>query len=176
MKKLLSCILAAVCALSLFAVTACNRKPTMSNGEELDPNRVQLYVGNLYGGYGDGWLYEVKERFEKAYADYEFPNGKTGVQVWINSDRDKYFGTTMMNTVGGMTDEVFFSESVYYYDWVARDLVLDITDVVTEPLSAYGETRSIEDKMSDQQTDYFGIEDGGENIIICCRFTKRITG
>ena len=59
MKKLLSCILAAVCALSLFAVTACNRKPTMSNGEELDPNRVQLYVGNLYGGYGDGWLYEV---------------------------------------------------------------------------------------------------------------------
>ena len=44
MKKLLSCILAAVCALSLFAVTACNRKPTMSNGEELDPNRVQLYA------------------------------------------------------------------------------------------------------------------------------------
>lgn len=111
MKKLLSCILAAVCALSLFAVTACNRKPTMSNGEELDPNRVQLYVGNLYGGYGDGWLYEVKERFEKAYADYEFPNGKTGVQVWINSDRDKYFGTTMMNTVGGMTDEVFFQKA-----------------------------------------------------------------
>lgn len=176
MKKLLSCILAAVCALSLFAVTACNRKPTMSNGEELDPNRVQLYVGNLYGGYGDGWLYEVKERFEKAYADYEFPNGKTGVQVWINSDRDKYFGTTMMNTVGGMTDEVFFSESVYYYDWVARDLVLDITDVVTEPLSAYGETRSIEDKMSDQQTDYFGIEDGGEKHYYMLPFYEAYNG
>ena len=51
MKKLLCAFLAAVVACTAFV--GCKRDP---QGEEIDPNRTQIYVALYNGGLGRDWL------------------------------------------------------------------------------------------------------------------------
>lgn len=126
--------------------------------EEVDVNRTQLYVSNFNGGYGDAWLKAVKERFEEANKDrvVEPGTGKVGVQVLI--DNAKSVGASLLPTVLSSRNQVFFTEGVTYTDYVKQGAVLDITDMVKEPLTEYGESKSIYDKFSAEQQKYLEID------------------
>ena len=55
-KKILAILIAAItmCA----PLCACTPQ---NDGEEIDPNRTQLYIGIYEGGWGKEWIYEMKK-------------------------------------------------------------------------------------------------------------------
>src|SRR5690606_16960632 len=107
-------------------------------------------------GYGEEWLYKAKTRFEEKYKDHSFEEGKKGVQVIIRSSRN-YVGQDLKENIQNLVQDVFFTEAVYYYDFVQSNLLLDISDLVNTPINydfvtkeidSSIESLSIADKMS----------------------------
>jgi len=153
MKKITAAMLCFCMAAGVFA--GCNN----SGKQKVDATRTQLYVNNFNGGYGDRWLQKAKERFEEAYKDEHFEPGvivkgveKQGVQVIIENDKDKVKGPDLINTLSASQFEVFFTEGVNYNEYLAKDILMDITDIMDDELP--GETKSIADKLNDTQKAY----------------------
>ena len=158
-KKLTALMLGAVTAI---AFTACNKTlagTTESNGagtsaggnEQVNKEKIQLYVYNYNGGYGSQWIMNAKQRFEAAHANDEFSDGKKGVQIIVDANKDNI--ETKINS----SNEVYFAESAYYYTLKNQGMLADITSAVTTKLD--GENKSIEDKMEDSQKDFFKVDD-----------------
>lgn len=152
MKKLAALSLAAVMAVSM---AGCGAKRT----NQVDASKTTLYVGNFNGGIGNEWLKNAISKFEEKYADTSFEEGKTGVQVLIgDNNKTTMVGPELEKIISTSQNEVFFTESVYYYDWVAKGLVKDITDAVTTPLTEFGEEKSIQDKMDSYVSDAMTVD------------------
>ncbi|MBO6280685.1 MAG: hypothetical protein J6M95_03815 [Bacilli bacterium] len=138
-------------------------RPT-SSGDKIDVTKTQIYINNFKRGFGSKWLDDLKTRFESLHAEDSYEEGKKGVEIIIHS-----IGSTAdsrkANILSGV-DEIYFTEQSYYYDLIKyeKDGVLyDITDAVKNPLTEYGETKSIEDKLTEEQKDYFYYQnEGGE--------------
>ena len=138
-KKFLVLMMAAV--LSLGAVGTIVGCDDEEDNPIVEPAFTQLYVHCDNSVYETHWLDEVIKRFEKDYRDYVSETGMVGVQVI--PDYQKF---------DGMKDNkshVIFTEDVNYYDFVSQGYCLDLTQMLSEPLTEYGETRSIKDKISD---------------------------
>lgn len=110
--------------------------------EEIDETKTQLYVSNYNGGQGTAWLEkensddDLKGRFEEAYKDVSFEDGKVGVQLMVTPTKTK--GTTLISQMNGMEEEVFFQEDVPYGTAADAGCFLDITDVLKEIQSYEG--------------------------------------
>jgi len=133
-------------------VSSCIRR---GEDEKIDSSKTQLFIANMNGGYGYQWLEAAKQRFETKFADYAGENGKKGVQIIVDNSKEN--GTYVLDTMSSSRDEIYFSENIYYNDFVSSGKVLDITDIVTEKLTEYGESKSIADKLTKQQKDYFEV-------------------
>ena len=149
-NKLLVAMIAPLCLGVVFGVTSCGQ------GEKIDKSKTQIYINNFKRGFGSEWLSALKTRFEAEHAEDSYEEGKKGVQVVVHN-----VGTPadsrMANILSGI-DEIYFTEQSYYYSFMkyqGKNLLGDITDVVTDTLDEYGETRSIEDKLTDEQKDYY---------------------
>lgn len=159
MKKLVKSVLAMILAVIMVVpMMACRGSdPTLE--EPVDKSKSQLYVSNFNGGYGDEWLQKLADRFEEEYKDTSFENDKMGVQVLVDNAKDG--GNAISATISGSRNQVFFTESVYYYDFVNQGLVADITDIVTEDLGKYGEPGvTIESKFIPQQKGFYKTSAG----------------
>ncbi len=152
-KKSVACALCAILACSTGAVFAgCSG----TKGEKIDNSRSQIYVGAYDGGYGEKWLESLKTRFEEAYKDVSFQEGRTGVQVRYISDKDMYTPGLLLSTIQQDKNEVYFaSGNDMMQSYINGNLLMDITDVVTTPLTEFGETESIEDKMDAKQVAHY---------------------
>ena len=139
------------------------------NQVKTDTNKVQLYVANYDGGMGHEWLNRIIAQFEEDFKDTEFVPGKKGVQVIVTNNKTD--GKTWLDTMDNNINEVFFTEWLYYYDHVSQGKLLDITDIVTEDLSAstvlqditgstldLGDTGSIADKLNEAQRTYYDVD------------------
>lgn len=157
-KKGLTCIVCALIA-SVCCLSAAACGPTLGPGEEaIDPNRTQIYVYNFYGGYGSDWLAAAKKRFEEKHKDdTNWEEGKTGVQVIIRNKKEDVMGISTQ--ILSNTEEVYFTEYAYYYTLLGEGVLGDITEAVTDPLEEYGETRSVVDKLTDEQRSYYGVQE-----------------
>ena len=140
MFKKASVLLASILCVSFTAV-GCHH----GESENIDTTKTQLYVSNLNAGISNQWLLDLGTRFEEAYANTSFEEGKTGVQVIVDTE----------NTINGRwlilpTDdwEVYFTENLPYNEFVSQDYLLDISDVVRG--NAYGEDVTIESKLSSE--------------------------
>ncbi len=158
-KKIISVMVSLLLVIAInFSLGACGQQGS-NGGQKIDKNRTQLYVSNFAGGYGDEWLYALAARFEEFYKDVSFEPDhpeKKGVQIMFDSE--KVLGTDMINEISTSRNEVFFSESVYYYDYLREGLFADITDIVSgenSDLAEYGDVGTIEDKMNTQQKEYY---------------------
>lgn len=163
LKKILTTTLAAFLTCTAFLAVSCKDpavKPGGDDGEVIDHSKTQLYVFCFSGGYGSDWLAAAKKRFEEEHKDDVWEEGKKGVQIYI--DARKVQISTMHNSILSGTNELYFGESGYYYTLKNAGVLGDITEAVTTDLTEYGETESIEDKMSEEQKSYFGIEENGE--------------
>ncbi len=141
-------MLVALCA-SMF--TAC--APQALNPE--DSTKSKLIVNNYAGGFGEDWINNVEKRFEEAYANVSFEEGKMGVDVVINHNKDQ--GETYLSKIDAMEDEVFFPGNIYYHEWVTSGKMLDITDVITGASEADG-GKTILDKMTQAEKDFYSVD------------------
>ena len=119
---------------------------TKVQDENYDPTKANLTVATYDGGVGRAWLDEAAARFEEKYKDAtHFQEGRTGVKISVDGDKDKYGGKTLAEKA--LTKDVYFTEGVEYYTYVKQNKVADITDVITGSMATYGEEGTIEDKM-----------------------------
>ncbi len=155
MKKLLAFLLATA---MLVSMTGCG--VGVQTTEEVDDSKTTLYVGNFAGGVGDEWLKKAIEKFEEKVADVSFEDGKKGVQIIIGeNNKTTMHGFELEEIISASKTEIFFTQGVFYHDWVNQDLLLDITDIAGEKLSDYGEDKSILDKMNQDYAASMLVED-----------------
>lgn len=161
MKKLLSLSLATLFSLTSLAAVGCGETGEQGGSwnEPVNEGATQLSISNFDGGFGTEWLYVAAKRFEKKYATTSFETGKTGVQIRI--DPMKTVASGIIGEMQDSTTEIYFNEQVYYRDAVSEGKFLDITDIVTENLSAdHGEDATIESKLTAEQIAFYKTEDG----------------
>ena len=156
MKKTLKKFVALFCALTTcLPFVACGDKGAggATSEQKIDKTKAQLYVSNFDGGVGHNWLDAHIKRFEQDYAETEFIPGTKGVQVWVTNHKSGMvsIGSKLKNA----KEDVYFLEKVNYHDAIAQGYFLDITDLVTEPMTEFGETGTIEDKLYDSQKEYY---------------------
>ncbi len=162
MKKTLAGILSLICCSAMAFGAGCGGLGGESDEwyEEIDASKTQLYVSNLKGGIGHEWLMKAKTRFESAYAEESFEDGKKGVQVVVDTDNSVNGAWLILPSSEW---EVFFTENLPFNDYVSQGQILDISDVVKTP--AYGETETIESKLDDEQRAGLTAYDGKYYVI-----------
>ena len=151
-----------IIALASAIVTAAACLPFASckdDGTKVDATKAQLHVSVYNGGVGRDWLDAYIARFQEAYKDYEFIPGKKGVQVWVTAHKSSV--SDLSGKFNGAKEDVYFLESVNYYDMVSQGHFMDITDmVVNDPLDEYGENVTIESKLHEKVKEYLKTSDG----------------
>ena len=168
MKKFLAMLLCVIVALSL-ALVGC-APPSAPPSDSTDPTdefnretkintgKTTLFISNFNGAFGEKWLKAAASRYEEIHKDDVYEEGKKGVQIWI--DNAKQGGRDIISGMSDSRDAIFFSENFYYSDLVSSGKALDITSIVTEKLTKYGEDKSIVDKLTGEQKSYLETKDG----------------
>lgn len=124
----------------------------------VNTNATLLTVATFDGGVGHAWLEDAARRFEKAYAEHSFEEGKKGIVIDVAYDKDNYSGTQLSEKT--LNKDVYFTEGVEYYTFVQDGKVADITDVVTGSMAQFGETGTIAAKLDKSTRDYLTAGDG----------------
>ncbi len=147
MKKLISIICLLAMVLSVLASCGGGKNPFIDSGEDIDADKTQLYISNWDGGIGTEWLNRAAAAFEARYADYEFEpgSGKKGVQIIIDPNKNNRL--TLEADMPTSNNAVYFTEKINYYKWAKDGLLLDISDLVNETMSEYGEDTTISGKL-----------------------------
>lgn len=141
-KRFFACAAATFAFVTAFA--GCER-PKHDDDEPTDSTKTQLYVGQEANGYGVEWCEKTADAFEAWAAEKSYEPGKKGVQVHISTKG--FTGGPFLNEISGSRANVFFSEEMYYYDYVSKGVLMDVTEAITTPLTEFGETETIEEKM-----------------------------
>lgn len=153
----------ALAALMLTATTACNGGglgPSVVN--KGDKTKTIVRVGNYYAGLGDSWLTAVEAKFEAAYAQKSFEEGKTGVDIVIDNSNN-YSGQNVIDKID--KNDVWFGYLMNYYDLISQNLAMDITDIVTSDMAdvSSAETgQTIESKLATNVKSTFKSVGGGK--------------
>lgn len=150
MKRVASILLTVVLAVAMsLSFTACG-------GIEVDSTKTQLYIQNYDGGFGDAWLVEKANEFETLYKDWKGEGDKVGVQIVVTNQIDG--GGAVYSKIRNNKIDIYFTEVVNYYQFVTGEggnPLLDLTDIVTEPLTKFGENKTIESKLTTEQKEYY---------------------
>lgn len=158
MKKNVTSLIAVLLVAIMMITSGCSGSTSIpgSQTQETDHTKTQLVVATYDGGLGDQWIIEAAKRFEEKYADVSFEEGKKGVQVRTLKN-SQYGGDMVLDTLRTEDADVWFTESVNYLDHINYENLADITDIVTEKLTEYGEDKSIEDKMDDTYRNFLNV-------------------
>ena len=158
-RKVLAILLTLVCTFSM--ITGCGIGTvdnSKGDGAKGDSNCAQLTIATWDGGIGSQWLENAAQKFEEKYKDStDFEEGKKGVDISIVASRS-FDGSEMANTP--LTYDVYFVEAIDYYAMVNANQMADMTEVITSPLSAYGEEGTILDKMNPTYQEFLKTSDG----------------
>lgn len=157
-RKSVALILSVFMAFSVASFVGCNNNDDPF-AEKLDPTKTQIYVYNYYAGFRADWLLSAKKQFEEMYKDYPGVDGKVGVQILMDNRKEEF--SDAASAVRNGTNEVYFTEGTSFHGLYSGNGLYDMTEWMTEPLAEFGETRSIADKMSAEQREYMGVEEGG---------------
>lgn len=128
---------------------------TDAQGNVLEPTVIT--VATWDGGLGSQWLELAADRFEELYKDVSFEEGKQGCKINILASRS-FDGSAMSYTP--LTYDIYFVEGVDYFTMVANGQMACLTDIMTEPLTQYGEDTTILEKIDPTMQDYLLASDG----------------
>lgn len=166
MKKaiaVITVILAVIIAGTVTLICTCGKRNETYNGIVIDKTKTQLYVGNYDGGAGHEWLNIAIDSFEEEYKSESFEKGKTGVQVLPRNLKDEFMGTLLLENIADGKEDIVITGTISYADFVAADVLLDITDVVTAGGENSAEKRLNEsmrrtfDMGTESQSKYYGV-------------------
>lgn len=181
MKKLLTILMAVVVTVTSLGVVGCSGRN--NNKNDIDTTKSQLNVGVFNAGYGSAWAYEAAEDFEELYANTSFESGKMGVQVIIDPKKEEFKPSLLESTMETYENAIYYSNQHNYANYMAKELLVDITDVINEdvyndkgdlalmddgngnliPVQGAGSaTDSMMSRVNDHVKDLFKIV-GGEN-------------
>ncbi len=153
-KRIVSVILLVAILLvpAILTFAACDRGP----GQTIDDTKTTVKLKYYAGGMGTAWMDEAISAFETKYANYSFEKGKVGVQVL--KDYEKSADTA--DLVKGDSNNIYITEGVNYYEFITKDVMLDITDLVrsgaaTGPDSS--ESKTIESKLSAARKNFYNF-------------------
>ncbi|MBQ7912476.1 MAG: hypothetical protein IJ308_01880 [Clostridia bacterium] len=152
MKKCMSVLLGGVLLYSSLFATACGGQ--VEGSVEVE-GKTTIQVAGYDAGLGLEWLKDAAKAFEAKYAKESFEEGKEGVAVVVSGCE----GADMMITKN-LNKDVYFTELFDYYSYVNKGLVADITSVVDDPLSAFGENTTVGAKMDQATKDFLTSKDG----------------
>ncbi|MGI6714434.1 MAG: ABC transporter substrate-binding protein [Bacilli bacterium] len=144
-------------ALFVLSLTSCTHLFGNFNQSNVNKTKTQLTISCWDGGHGIAWLEEIAQQFEALNEETEFESGKKGIQIWVTPSKGNVYDA-FATTFTSQDAEIAISEQCNYNGFVAKKTALDITDVVTQPLTEYGETRSIADKLSSSNRAFYGCE------------------
>lgn len=147
-------------ATSVLALGSCFNREEGDDDKSLDETKTTLGVKYYNGGLRREWIDKVCDAFEKDFADYSFEPGKKGVQ--IQKDFEKQI--IQVDAVTASPYQVFVMETVDYFQFVSKKVMLDVTDVVTSPApinATEKETRPIENKFYEGSKNFYAIGEGG---------------
>lgn len=142
MKKIKKAASVTLALLMAFGCVACAN----GNENEIDPNKTQLVIGYKSAGYGPVWVQNAAKMFEEKFADYSFEEGKTGVQVWVNYGKDEFTGWNFFNSYQGRTEDMYLGADIWYQMYNENHLY-KMDELVKEPLTEFGEEKSIAEKV-----------------------------
>lgn len=159
-KRMMALAASVVMTASAFSgLVGCGTIGTVVENNKEDPTKANLSVATYEGGVGKEWLENAARRFEELYKDAtNFQEGRTGVKIDVKADKVKYAGSNIVDK--SLNEDMYFTESVEYFNMVNRGVIADISDVVTGSMSAYNETGTIEDKLDDSFKSYLTAKDG----------------
>lgn len=160
MKKLKSVVSMLLLAVSICNLGACGGGgATSEDPNKGDKNRTNILSVSIFnGGYGTGWLYELKRGFEDIHKDvyidiidnYSDANVRTELESGV-SQIDIYFTKEYYyNRVD--SGQVRVGKTTYDSWWA------DISDVMNGP--AYGETETIKSKFKSTLPDWLESSTG----------------
>lgn len=142
MKKMCALFTALVLTLGLAACGGFDR----GDGDDYDPTKTYLQIGNFDGGLGDAWLRTVADEYERLNPD---------IRIKINNKKDEYGDATLIENMDSYGNDLYFVNGITYQTYVNRGAIADITDVVTDST----EGASIADRMNPTLRDYYKTSD-----------------
>ena len=146
MKKTGACLLAALCAVSMVGC----------GGGSSSGDATEIAIKNFDGGVGVAWLDGAMERFKKLKENEVYEEGKKGV-VFAEPKNEQSSASDSMASEGY---HIYFMQNVDVRGLAQKGLLMNITDVVTEDLTAYGESKSVEDKVEENYREMLKGGDG----------------
>lgn len=154
-KKWLALLLACALTLSAAAMLAGCGEVEIDDpdrfDEDVDSSKTQIYVGYFNGGLGLTWLTEAKEAFEAKYPQY---------QIMIDTGKDEYGSEILVSNMKTNRQDMYVLDGSDYYKFIKNDLLADLTEAVTTPLSEFGEDKTIEGKMNESLRAFYKTNDG----------------
>ncbi|MBO5480796.1 MAG: hypothetical protein J6A63_06390 [Clostridia bacterium] len=119
--------------------------PDSSITDEQREKHTVLSLGIFNGGVGYEWTKKVAAEFEKEFAEVSFEEGKTGVVVDINPQKDAFSVDGMRSAIkqGIDAEDIYYSCYNVSKDFARDGTSLNITDWVTE--DAYKADRTFAD-------------------------------
>ena len=108
-----------------------------------------LNIAYFNGGVSVEWLLELEKEYEAAHPD---------VEVLINSElKDEIKNQKLQADILNRNEDIFFTHTIDYREFVNKGLFAEITDVVTSSAAAGEET--IENRMNESLRDVYNVSD-----------------
>ena len=152
MKRCMSVLLGGVLMSSTLVAAGCGGQ---AQGTVDVEGKTTIQVAGYDAGLGLEWLKEAAKEFEAKYANESFEDGKKGVAVVVSGCE----GADMLISKS-LNKDVYFTELFDYYDYVNKGLVADISSVVNDSLSNFGESTTVGAKMDSAIKDFLTAKDG----------------
>ncbi len=105
-----------------------------SSAYQLKGNETVLKVGVFNGGLGHAWAKTLESEFEEKFANYSFEEGKMGVDVQINPQKDQFKVTTINSklTSNDGAEDIYYTCYDFYRDSDFAGLLMNMKDLVQE--------------------------------------------
>ncbi|MBQ3505980.1 MAG: hypothetical protein IJA89_04315 [Clostridia bacterium] len=155
-KKTLALLLAGM--LGATTLVGCGHNVSDESDLPVDPETTTVIrVTNNDGGFGTKWLRAAAKRFEEAYAEESFADGKTGVYVDVEGTREERISSMATDAY-----HIYFTEQPPEpRDMAQGGTVFNINDVLTEKSDTRdGVAMSIEDKIPEENRSALKGRDG----------------
>ncbi len=152
----------ALAGMLLFSTVACGETETSTDENFGAKNPYELTVFNFGGGFGREWLDTVIQRYKQERAGKEFEiNGITYDGVTFDIDPAKKTLAGMTQT--GVKYDIWFHESVYYYQLLNMGFLAPMTEVLTSP-NPYEPGKTLESKLTEEQIQYLKVDTDQDGV------------
>lgn len=155
-KNRLLILTPALLGLIITGMTGCVGHKHGGDDDDEDPTKANITVATLDKGIGTAWLENAAREFEELYKDAtNFQEGRVGVKVLVKGST-QYDGSYI--ETANLNHDIYFTEGISYRQLSREGKFLDLTDLMTTPLTGYGENKTILSKIDETYREYLDMD------------------